>query len=193
MKTAVILFFFFACLSVGGWAFLRTLHQPTHSELSEKMKRDTLTKVLGRELKLTEPLQNNSVTSYNGTYFTLQYPETAQLYKPPTSSPALKEMLSFTLPLSHILVSVQVKDGTEVQTLSEMSDVAVRLRSETYQKVTSPSTEYPSMSFLKTNEGVEESFFALYHKREYSLAVSGSSQEKVHTLFLELFQSFTLL
>ena len=193
MKTAVILFFFFVCLSIGGWAFLRTLHQPMHSELSEKMKRDTFTKVLGRELKLNEPLQNNSVTSYSGEYFTLQYPTTAQVYTPSTSSPALKEAFSFTLPLPHLLVSVQVKDAPDSQVLSDASDVTLRLHSDVYQKTTPPNTPYESISFLKIKNGVEESFFAVFQKHEYSLVVSGSSQEKVHTLFLELLRSFTLL
>lgn len=198
MKKKVFVLLILAIFFAGGYYYLSTRNGKI--ELTQKEKELAMEALLGRKPVLTEKEVPQGNTRYKGKYFSLIYPQRANVYRNLVNGQEAVsqnlESFSFDLLIPKITVSVTVEKNPSTLPTSIDSNSGVRFRNSepdmyTKSEITlSGGTQ--GLSFYKEVPPAEESAFFFVNNRFYSLVVTGNSISDIKEEFQSLISTFEL-
>ncbi len=185
---------------------------PPKSVLTETQKSKALEKILGRSVNVgqsDEPIENLTRTTPLADY---TYPGNAHILEDslhpttePDASPSAKKKIkvtadknmidnfSYSLPIKHIVVSVQINRNPDVQKLEDASGYRVRsLDPETYKPFPITIDSVAGQGFSKEDDMAQKVAFLFYKGSVLSFSVTGYTMDQVDEFFNPFLSSVVL-
>jgi hypothetical protein len=189
-----------ACLLVliivGGVGFY-IFSQPSGNNLSDEFKKDALTKLLGRQVKLTDDTPQGDV-EFDGEYISFRYPAKAIAYTyretSTSSKSATLEDFSFDIKEPKLVFNYAVhQNNSNLSTISDFPAVKLReTRLYEYEKGSFEIDNASGIYYFKKENGPEKSGFLLLDGKIYSISITGTSANDVDNLFNSIVSSSKL-
>ena len=167
------------------------LVSPRDRGVTQTEKTAAYSKLLGRASILTQPLRPTGWKTYNGTYFSLEYPAAANIYtadQPTPNNATILEKLHFQEINSYNCI-IEVAHAGSNNTYDDVSGVTFRrLKKDQYQEKDFQLLGTSAVSFTNTIEGYEETVFLLKDGKLFTLSFT-SPDESSKGLFNHILSS----
>jgi hypothetical protein len=197
---------------VGVGVKLFIFPAPPKSVLTESQKDKALEKILGRSVNVgqSEAIIENltretSVADYS-------YPANAHVLEDsvnpsaePVSTTSAKKKIkivadknvidnfSFSLPIKHVVITVQINHNPDIQKLEDSSGYRVRsIDPKTYKPFPIKIDSVSGQGFSKEDDTAQKAAFLYYKGNVLSFSVSGYTMEQVDAFFMPLLDSVVL-
>lgn len=185
MKRLFIIFLILLLICV--LAFIIVDHFFGNQQLTSQQKAAALENLLGRPAQLSDK-KAIQWREYKSTYFSVTYPEDANIL-PKSSSSAFLDSFSYSLVSDHILVTIAVRNVEG--SLAENSGVMARISQPDIYTATESSRQNCLVFIKSAEDGSEKSLFCLVNGRVGSFVVSGPNDQKVTAYFSDILPSIS--
>ena len=163
------------------------------STISDKTRQDALSNLLGHPADFSKQSSQTEYQIYLGKYFQISIPTNATHPEHDPFNFPILEAENFNLTKDRIVISILVKDATNLQSASDDPGVRLRLNDTGFEHSGTALDSIPAEKFVKIDQKTEYTAFVMKNNKLFSIAVSGSTTSKVQTLFNSLTQSFHAL
>ncbi len=167
----------------GGWLFLTKTSQK--SVFSVEEKNAAMAKILNRDPVLNDK-KIAAWQEYQGKYIHFSYPDDALLHINQTKQANVLESLSFSLPVDHINLTIQVVNTS----LADYPGLTLRRNDkENYKESQGKIDKIDSLVFTKQGDGVEKTVFFEANNKLFTIAVSGYNMDDVEDFYTKFIAS----
>ncbi len=208
--SAISTFILLTIIGIGVKVFV--FPAPPKTVLTEAAKAKALEKILGRSVNVgqsNEPIDNltreTSVADYS-------YPANAHILEDalhpsaePSASPSAKKKIksipdknmidnfSFSLPIKHVVISVQINHNPDIQKVEDASGYKVRaLDPKIYKPFPVTIDKIAGQGFSEEDDTAQKSAFLFYKGNILSFSVTGYNMDQVDEFFSPLLSSVVL-
>lgn len=189
-----------AILLFLGLLFLQSQNNSKRAGVfTEPEKQQALEQILGRKAKNDQDVKPLGNKTYQGKYFTLQYPASAKIYdlkELNASASSNLELFSFDLfdPRMTFTAQANRSQGLTTQSLTDIPAVKLRkLKKELYSEEDREINLKPIVVFTKKQEGGEKSGFLIRPGIFYSFSLSSPSySEDLEKIFDQIISTIKI-
>ena len=173
----------------GIWNYLDKINQPASPTLTDKERKQALSKILKREAVLATNKNANGSINYSSRYISFSYPAAADVHKVDILPPLL-ENFQFGIRSPQVKISILVAETQSPNNLSEYPAVTLRQsQKDIYKQTTKVIDGNSGLEFIKKTDMVEKSSFFLHKGLVYSIVATGFDMRDTDDLYTKTFSS----